>query len=106
VTVAAPMAAVAADMHVNAMPTVPTMMTTAVMTTVTTATVVTTAMTAAVMAAAMMTTTMATTMATTVTAAMTTTVAAVCHRAPRERECACHRSDVRQFPQHLPILRH
>jgi Na+/proline symporter len=88
-------------MHVNAMPTVPTMMTTAVvtaavMTTGMTATVVTTAVTAAVMAAAMMTTTMATT----VTAAMTTTVAAVCHRAPRERECACHRSDVRQFPQH------
>jgi hypothetical protein len=47
-----------------------------------------------VMAAAVVTTTM---MAATV-ATMTTAVAAVRHRAPRERQRCRHRSDVSQFP--------
>jgi hypothetical protein len=73
--------------------------------------VMSTAMTATVMAAAVMTTAMVpaavttTVMTAAVPAAMTTAVA-LRHRDPRDRKRCRHCRDVRQFPNHLPILRH
>jgi glucan phosphoethanolaminetransferase (alkaline phosphatase superfamily) len=106
VTVAGPMAAVAAAMHVDAMTAVVTaaMMAAAVMTAAMMAAAV---MTTTVMAAAVMTTAMvpAAVMTAAVPAAMTTAVA-LRHRDPRDRKRCRHCRDVRQFPNHLPILRH
>ncbi len=62
---------------------------------------------ATVMATAMMTTTMATAMTTAMTTTVTTTtVAAVRQCDPWDRQRRRHCRGVRQFPYHLPFLRH